>query len=86
MGLAWTVGLSSAFTLTEAKREKCIVVILTSYATGSCEKIMVPHKLLALPTACGSKSFLEAEAAFAAIICVAREGIFAPAAHGRGKN
>ena len=80
------LGLPSAATLTKARREKCIVVILTGYATGSCEKNMVPHKSLALLTACGSKSFLEAKAAPAATICVAREGIFTPAAHGRGKN
>ena len=78
--------LPSASTLTKARREKCIVVLLTGYATSSCEKIMVPHKSFALPTACGSRSFLEAEAAPAATICVAREGIFSPAAHGRGKN
>ena len=42
---------------------------------------------LALPAAdCALSSFLEAEAAPAESDCVAREGIFAPAAHGRGKN
>ena len=71
------LGLPSASTLTKARREKCIVVILTGYATGSCEKITVPHKSLALPATCGSKSFLKAEAAYRFTNCVAREGIFA---------
>ena len=71
------LGLPSASTLTKARREKCIVVLLTGHATASCEKNMVPHKSLALPTACGSRSFLKAEAAPAESDCVAREGIFA---------
>ena len=71
------LGLPSASTLTKARREKCIVVLLTGYATGSCEKNMVPHKSLALPTACDSKSFRKAEAAYRFTNCVAREGIFA---------
>jgi len=70
------LGLPSASTLTKAKREKCIVVILTGYATGSCEKIMVPRKSLALPTAYGSRSFLQAEAAPEEAFCVARGFIF----------
>jgi len=41
---------------------------------------MLPHKSLALPTACGSRSFLEAEAAPAESFCVAREGIFCASA------
>ena len=71
------LGLPSASTLTKARREKCIVVLLTGHATASCEKNMVPHKTLALPTACGSRSFLKAEAAPAESFCVAREWIFA---------
>gem|GEM_PF-3680671 len=57
------LGLPSAATLTKARREKCIVVLLTCYATGSYEKNTVSHKSLALPAACDSKSFLQAEAA-----------------------
>ncbi|MBS5873229.1 MAG: hypothetical protein KIC46_03800, partial [Clostridiales bacterium] len=42
---------------------------------------------LALPAAdCVLSSFRKAEAAYCFAYCVAREGIFAPAAHGRGKN
>ena len=70
------LGLPSASTLTKARREKCNVVLLTGYTTGSCEKNMVPHKSLVLPTACGSRSFRKAEAAPAESDCVAREGIF----------
>ena len=70
------LGLPSAATLTKARREKCIVVLLIGYATGSCEKNMVSQSLV-LPAACGSRSFLKAEAAPAESDCVAREGIFA---------
>ena len=32
------LGLPSVSTLTKARSEKCIVVLLIGYATGSCEK------------------------------------------------
>ncbi|MDY5590351.1 MAG: hypothetical protein SPF51_02225 [Candidatus Fimivicinus sp.] len=43
-------------------------------------------KKLTLKSDCAPNSFLEAKAAPAESDCVAREGIFTPAAHGRGKN
>jgi len=80
------LGLPSAATQKKVKRENSLVIQMTDYAAASCVKKCGFTKKLTLKIDCAPNSFLQAEAAPAAIICVAREGIFAPAAHGRGKN
>ena len=69
------LGLPSAVTLTKAGCENCVVVKLTGCAATPCVPKMVPYKLLALTTSCGSRILLKAKAALRQTGGVAREGI-----------